>query len=87
MDSITTDYLISLADMDEDALYQLYAEAISKLKSKDTSQFDRKVFVMRVMMIRSIISDKYSLRAYRSNRSGIEFDNPMENPQINRFYK
>ena len=87
MDSITTDYLISLADMDEDALYQLYKEAMEKLKSKEISQFDRKVFVMRVMMIRSIISDKYSLRAYRSNRSGIDFDNPMENPQVNRFYK
>ena len=87
MDSITTDYLISLADMDEDSLFELYKEAITSLKSKEISQFDRKVFVMRVMMIRSIISDKYSLRAYRSNRSGIDFDNPMENPQINRFYK
>ena len=87
MDSITTDYLISLSDMDEDALYQLYKEAIEKLKSKDTSQFDRKVFVMRVMMIRSIISDKYSLRAYRSNRSGIDFDNPMNNESVARFYK
>ena len=87
MDSITTDYLISLSDMDEDALYQLYTEAMAKLKSKDTSQFDRKVFVMRVMMIRSIISDKYSLRAYRSNRSGIDFDNPMNNESVARFYK
>ena len=87
MDSITTDYLISLADMSEDSLFELYKEAMNKLKSKDTSQFDRKVFVMRVMMIRSIISDKYSLRVYRSNRSGIDFDNPMENPQVNRFYK
>ena len=87
MDSITTDYLISLADMDEDALYQLYKEAIEKLKSKEISQFDRKVFVMRVMMIRSIISDKYSLRVYRSNRSGIDFDNPMNNPEVARFYK
>ena len=87
MDSITTDYLISLADMSEDALYQLYKEALTSLKSKDTSQFDRKVFVMRVMMIRSIISDKYSLRAYRSNRSGIETDNPMNNESVARFYK
>ena len=82
MDSITTDYLISLADMDEDALYQLYKEAIEKLKSKEISQFDRKVFVMRVMMIRSIISDKYSLKLRHSTP-----DNPMENPQVNRFYK
>ena len=87
MDSITTDYLISLADMDEDALYQLYKEAIEKLKSKEISQFDRKVFVMRVMMIRSTISDKYSLRAYRSNRSGIDFDNPMNEESVARFYK
>ena len=82
MDSITTDYLISLADMDEDALYQLYKEAIEKLKSKEISQFDRKVFVMRVMMIRSIISDKYSLKLRHSIP-----DDPMENPQVNRFYK
>lgn len=87
MDSITTDYLISLADMDEDALYTLYSEAISKLHNKDISQFDRKVFVMRVMTIRSIISDKYSLRLYRGNRSGIEYDNPMNNPEVARFYK
>ena len=87
MDNITTDYLISLSDMSEDSLFELYKEAMNKLKSKDTSQFDRKVFVMRVMMIRSIISDKYSLRAYRSNRSGIEFDNPMNNERVNRFYK
>ena len=87
MDSITTDYLISLADMSEDSLFELYKEAMNKLKSKDTSQFDRKVFVMRVMMIRSIISDKYSLRAYRSNRSGIEFDNPLNSERVNRFYK
>ena len=84
---IDTDYLITLADMSEDALYTLYTEAMTKLKSKEISQFDRKVFVMRVMMIRSLISDKYSLRAYRSNRSGIDFDNPMNNPQVNRFYK
>ena len=85
--SINTDYLITLADMSEDSLYTLYTEAMAKLKNKDTSQFDRKVFVMRVMTIRSIISDKYSLRAYRSNRSGIDFDNPMNNERVNRFYK
>ena len=84
MDNITTDYLITLADMDEDALYILYKEAITKLKSKDTSQFNRKVFVMRVMMIRSIISDRYSLKLRHSTP---DFDNPMNNPQINRFYK
>ena len=82
MDSITTDYLISLADMSEDSLFELYKEAMNKLKSKDTSQFDRKVFVMRVMMIRSIISDKYSLKLRHSIP-----DDPMENPQVNRFYK
>ena len=84
---INTDYLITLADMDEDALYILYKEAIEKLKSKDTDYKDRKVFTLRVMMIRSIISDRYSLRAYRSNRSGIEFDNPMNNESVARFYK
>ena len=84
---IDTDYLITLADMDENALYILYKEAITSLKSKDLSIKDRKMYTLRVMMIRSIISDKYSLRAYRSNRSGIEFDNPMLNPQVNRFYK
>ena len=85
--SINTDYLITLADMSEDSLYTLYTEAMAKLKNKDTSQFDRKVFVMRVMYIRSLISDKYSLRAYRSNRSGIDFDNPMNNESVARFYK
>lgn len=80
--SIDTDYLITLADMSEDALYTLYTEAMSKLKSKETSQFDRKVFVMRVMTIRSIISDKYSLKLRHSIP-----DNPMDNPEVARFYK
>ena len=84
---IDTDYLITLADMDENALYILYQEALTNLKSKDLSIKDRKMYTLRVMMIRSIISDKYSLRAYRSNRSGIEFDNPMNNERVNRFYK
>ena len=79
---INTDYLITLADMDEDSLYILYKEAITSLKNKDLSTKDRKVFVMRVMMIRSIISDKYSLRLRHSTP-----DDPMLNPQVNRFYK
>ena len=87
MDNITTDYLISLSDMDEDALFILYKEALTSLKSKDLSIKDRKMYTLRVMMIRSIISDKYSLRAYRSNRSGIDFDNPMNNESVARFYK
>ena len=80
---INTDYLITLADMDEDSLYILYKEAIEKLRNKNTSTKDRKVFTLRVMMIRSIISDKYSLRLRHSTP---DFDNPMNNPQINRFY-
>ena len=79
---IDTDYLITLADMYEDSLYILYKEAITSLKNKDLSTKDRKVFVMRVMMIRSIISDKYSLRLRHSTP-----DDPMLNPQVNRFYK
>lgn len=84
---INTDYLITLADMDEDSLYILYKEAITSLKSKDLSIKDRKMYTLRVMTIRSIISDKYSLRVYRSNRSGIAFDNPMNNSNVNRFFK
>ena len=84
---IDTDYLITLADMDEDSLYILYKEAITSLKSKDLSIKDRKMYTLRVMTIRSIISDRYSLRAYRSNRSGIDFDNPMNEESVARFYK
>lgn len=84
MDKFTTDYLITLADISEDALYNLYSESISKLRSKDISHQDRKMHTIRVMMIRSIISDKYSLKA--SHRTP-DFDNPMSNPQVNRFYK
>ena len=73
--------------MDEDSLYILYKEAITSLKSKDLSIKDRKMYTLRVMTIRSIISDKYSLRVYRSNRSGIAFDNPMNNSNVNRFFK
>ena len=85
--SINNDYLITLADMDEDALYILYKEAIEKLKNKNTDYKDRKVFTLRVIMIRSLISDRYSLRVYRSNRSGIDFDSPLNNERVNRFYK
>ena len=81
MDKITTDYLITLADLSEDALYQLYNESISKLRSKDISTQDRKECTIRVMYIRSIISDRYSLRIKNTP------DNPMCNPQVNRFYK
>ena len=81
---INTDYLITLADMDEDSLYILYKEAIEKLRNKNTSTKDRKVFTLRVIMIRSLISDKYSLKLRHSTP---DFDNPMENPQVNRFYK
>ena len=81
MDKITTDYMITLADLDEDRLYQLYKEAISKLRSKDISTQERKECTIRVMYIRSIISDRYSLRIKNTP------DNPMNNPQVNRFYK
>lgn len=81
MDKITTDYMITLADLSEDALYQLYSEAINKLRSKDISTQDRKECTIRVMYIRSIISDRYSLRIKNTP------DNPMNNPQVNRFYK
>ena len=81
---IDTDFLIRLSDMDEDSLYILYKEALTSLKSKDLSTKDRKVFVLRVMMIRSIISDRYSLKLRHSTP---DFDDPMLNPQVNRFYK
>ena len=73
--------MITLADLSEDALYQLYKESISKLRSKDISTQERKECTIRVMYIRSIISDRYSLRIKNTP------DNPMLNPQVNRFYK
>ena len=81
---INTDYLITLADMDENSLYILYKEAIEKLRNKNTDYKDRKVFTLRVMMIRSLISDRYSLKLRHRTP---EFDDPMRNPQVNRFYK
>ena len=79
--------LQSIYDMDNDHLYILYRESMDKLKNKDIDLKERKVHVIRIMQIRSIISDRYSLRAYRSNRSGIDFDNPMNNESVARFYK
>ena len=79
---INTDYLITLADMDEDSLYILYKEAIEKLRNKNTTTKDRKTFTLRVMMIRSLISDKYSLKLRHSIP-----DDPMENESVARFYK
>ena len=76
--------LQSIYDMDNDNLYILYKESMSKLKNKDIDLKERKVHVMRVMMIRSIISDRYSLKLRYSTP---DFDNPMNNPDVNRFFK
>ena len=76
--------LQSIYDMDNDNLYILYKESMDKLKNKDIDLKERKVHVIRVMMIRSLISDRYSLKLRHSTP---DFDNPMENPQVNRFYK
>ena len=84
MDKINVDQLITLADISEDSLYQLYTESISKLRSKDTSHQERKECTIRVMMIRSIISDRYSLKA--SHRTP-NYDNPMSNERVNRFFR
>ena len=83
IDKFDTSYLITLADLDEDALYNLYKESISKLRSKDTDNKSRKMHIIRVMMVRSIISDKYSLRI----KNNPNFDNPMSNEKVNRFFK
>ena len=74
--------LQSIYDMDNDNLYILYRESMDKLKNKDIDLKERKVHVIRVMTIRSIISDRYSLKLRHSTP-----DDPMENPQVNRFYK
>ena len=73
--------LQSIYDMDNDNLYILYRESMDKLKNKDIDLKERKVHVIRVMTIRSIISDRYSLKLRHSIP-----DDPMENPQVNRFY-
>ena len=74
--------LQSIYDMDNDNLYILYRESMDKLKNKDIDLKERKAHVIRVMTIRSIISDRYSLKLRHSIP-----DDPMENPQVNRFYK
>ena len=84
IDKFSTDYLVTLADLDEDSLYQLYLESISKLKNKDTDNKNRKAHTIRVMMIKSIISDKYSLKARHRTPN---FDDPMLNERVNRFFK
>ena len=76
--------LKSIYDMDNDNLYILYRESMDKLKNKDIDLKERKVHVIRVMMIRSLISDRYSLKLRHSIP---DFDDPMLNPQVNRFYK
>ena len=84
IDKFSTDYLVTLADLDEDALYNLYSESISKLRSKDTSHQERKIHTIRVMYVRSIISDKYGLKLRHSTP---DFDNPLNNERVNRFFK
>ena len=84
IDKFDTSYLVTLADLDEDALYQLYKESISKLKNKDTDNKSRKAHIIRVMMIKSIISDKYGLKLRHSTPN---FDDPLNNEKVNRFFK
>ena len=84
IDKFSTDFLVTLADLDEDALYNLYVESISKLKNKDTDNKSRKIHTIRVMMIKSIISDKYGLKLRHSTP---DFDNPLNNERVNRFFK
>ena len=84
IDKFSTDYLVTLADLDEDALYNLYSESTSKLRSKDTSHQDRKTHTIRVMYVRSIISDKYSLKARHRTP---DFDNPLNNERVSRFFR
>ena len=84
IDKFSTDFLVTLADLDEDALYNLYSESISKLRSKDTSHQERKMHTIRVMMIKSIISDKYGLKLRHSTPN---FDDPLNNEKVNRFFK
>ena len=76
--------LQSIYDMDNDNLYILYRESMDKLKNKDIDLKERKVHVIRVMQIRSIISDRYSLKLRYSTP---DFDNPLQNPEVARFYK
>ena len=76
--------LQSIYDMDNDNLYILYRESMDKLKNKDIDLKERKVHVIRVMTIRSIISDRYSLKLRHSTP---DFDNPMNNESVARFYK
>ena len=78
MDSI----LQSIYDMDNDNLYILYKESMDKLKNKDIDLKERKLHVLRVMTIRSIISDRYSLKLRHSIP-----DDPMNNQEVARFYK
>ena len=84
IDKFDTSYLITLADLDEDSLYQLYKESISKLKNKDTDNKSRKMHTIRVMYVRSIISDKYSLKLRHRTPS---FDDPMSDEKVNRFFR
>ena len=76
--------LQSIYDMDNDNLYILYRESMDKLKNKDIDLKERKVHVLRVMTIRSIISDRYSLKLRHSTP---DFDDPMNNQEVARFYK
>ena len=74
--------LQSIYDMDNDNLYILYRESMDKLKNKDIDLKERKAHVIRVMQIRSIISDRYSLKLRHSTP-----DDPMKNESVARFYK
>lgn len=84
IDKFDTSYLVTLADLDEEALYQLYLESISKLKNKDTDNKSRKMHTIRVIYVRSIISDKYGLKLRHSTPS---FDDPLNNESVSRFFK
>lgn len=80
--SLNTDELLVIAEQSEDALFEVYKEAIGKLRSPSTPQRDRFNYCRIVMTCRCYIRDKYCIkRGYHS------IDNPMNNKSVARFFQ
>lgn len=80
--AMNTDEILEIAKQSEDALFELYKEAIGKLRSPSTPQEDRFRYMRIVMTCRAWIKDKYCIKL-----GNTPLDNYMNNKSVARFFQ
>lgn len=55
---LNINHLVTLEDLSTDDLCRLYREAKAKLQEEDLSIRDKKVYTLRIMLIKSILKER-----------------------------